>query len=277
VKFLNLTGYLFFKLESPESLRDLLLPAARRLGLRGTIILASEGINLSLAGEEGPLRAFVQEMSAHGVPEFELKESYSQIQPHKRMLVKVRPEIVTLRFEGVDPAAVPAPYIEAKELKVWLDEDRDFLLLDTRKAFEFEMGSFDRAVNLGGKHFSEFPKEVESLSKEWRQKPVVTFCTGGIRCEKGAPMMQLKGFERVYQLKGGILKYFEECGGDHWRGQCFVFDHRAAVNPDLSPVEGVECRTCGQAFQFSEQPKHINGLEMICTTCHSEAIARKRA
>lgn len=274
----NLSGYKFFSICNPESLREQLLETLKKYDLKGTIILGAEGINLNLSVNEDELADFSEELfSILDTEKFELKQSPSNTHPHKRFLVKIRDEICTIGVEALKDREISAPYIESKELKAWLDEGREFLLLDTRKAFEFEIGSFETAVNLEGIHFRDFPKEVESLAEEWKSKTVVAFCTGGIRCEKGAPLLKLKGFQSVYQLRGGILKYFEECGGAHWRGDCFVFDHRAAVRPNLEPVDHLVCRECSKDYNPQENPPEVDGLSLLCTDCFYKSKNWKRA
>ena len=272
--YLNINGYRFFEISDLEASRLRLLSFLEDSGIKGTVIIGTEGINLALCGEEARLVAFEQFIFEKlSFPRFELKRSWSEKIPHKKMLVKIRSEICTLKYFGIDPQNRPAPYIEPKELKLWLDERRDFVLLDTRKEFEFRLGSFETAINLGGKHFADFPQEVDSLPAEWKDKPIVTFCTGGIRCEKGAPMMVAKGFANVFQLKGGILNYFQECSGEHWRGECFVFDHRAAIKPSLEPVEFMNCRICGGAYSMRDLPNNIDGLRMTCPVCMQNVSA----
>lgn len=276
MKICNAAGYRFFCLDNPERARQHILQEALALGIKGTVILAEEGINLYIAADQESVLKFreflIDELC---FPEFDFKFSYSEKIPHKRMLVKVRPEICTMGLEEIDSMNSPAPYITAQELKKWLDEGRDFVLLDTRKRFEYEMGSFEKAISVSKRYFKEFPEEVQELSEETKSKPIVTFCTGGIRCEKAAPMMLKRGFGEVYQLEGGVLKYFEECGGEHWRGDCFVFDHRAAVTPELKPVEKLSCTECSQVYSIKDLPDEVDGLRLICPDCYKEWRAMK--
>ena len=273
----NLSGYLFFALRRPDELRQQLLKSLSHYDVFGTIILANEGINLNLSVSKSDQKMVEDVLfSKLSIPQFELKLSLSDFHPHKRLLVKVKPEIVTMGVQEVSPKDKPAAYIEATELRRWIEENRDFLLLDTRKAFEYEMGSFKNAVNLDGQHFRDFPHEVEAIADKWKERDVVTFCTGGIRCEKGAPLLLSKGFKNVFQLKGGILKYFEECGGEHWEGHCFVFDHRAAVGPDLKPVESLSCQSCARDYNPQKNPKDVDGLSLLCPDCFYEKREHKR-
>lgn len=232
----NIAAYRFVALDGREALRSSLHAAASQRGLKGTILLAPEGINLFLAGGEANVRGFLDWLrgDARFAP-IEAKWSWSDDVPFQRLRVRLKREIVTLRAADLDPAATPAPYLSADELKRWYDEGRDFLMLDTRNQWEVRQGSFDNAIDPHIASFGEFPKYLDSIGS-LKHKTIVTFCTGGIRCEKAAPLMKRAGFERVFQLEGGILRYFEQVGGAHWRGNCVVFDDRGALRPDLSPA-----------------------------------------
>jgi len=236
-KVANIAAYKFVAISDCEALRADLRRRCRELALKGTILLAPEGINLFLAGSRNALDAFLAGL--HGDARFfDLlpKWSWSDFVPFQRLRVKVKAEIVTLRVAGIDPVAAPAPRLAARELKRWYEEGRDFAIVDTRNEWEYSAGSFDNAINPHLGNFCEFPRVGETLAA-LKNKVVVTYCTGGIRCEKAAPLLQLQGFREVYQLQGGILGYFEECGGAHWRGDCVVFDDRGALDPHLRPVE----------------------------------------
>ncbi|MBL8494560.1 MAG: hypothetical protein JNM37_09890 [Rhodocyclaceae bacterium] len=234
----NIAAYRFVTLDDRETLKSSLHAAAAERGLLGTVLLAPEGINLFLAGPEAGVRGFLDWLrsDARFAP-IEAKWSWSDTVPFQRLRVRLKREIVTLRTPGLDPAATPAPYLPAEELKRWYDEGRDFLILDTRNEWEVQEGSFENAIDPHIARFGEFPRYLESI-ESLKDKTIVTFCTGGIRCEKAAPLMKRAGFGHVYQLEGGILKYFEQVGGAHWRGNCVVFDDRGALRPDLSPASG---------------------------------------
>jgi UPF0176 protein len=235
---LNIAAYRFVALTDVPALRARLRAACESLALKGTILLAPEGINLFLAGDEKNLRAFVQHQLRDD-PRFapiEIKESWSEAIPFRRLKIKLKKEIVTFRQPQINPALAPAPNVTATQFKQWLDEGRDLVILDTRNRVEFDAGAFDGSVQLGNDNFTDFAKAVDEKLAEWKDKTIVSFCTGGIRCEKAAPYMQAKGFQHVFQLQGGILKYFEEIGHAHYHGDCFVFDERAAVDGDLKPL-----------------------------------------
>ncbi|MCB0315293.1 MAG: pseudouridine synthase, partial [Calditrichaeota bacterium] len=217
----NIAAYKFVDLpeEALPELRDQLLADCERRELLGTILLSSEGINLILAGAAEQIDGFKQMLSGMAsFQDLEYKESRSSHPPFKRMWVKIKKEIITMNREEIRPAAFTGPRISAQELKRWLDEGREFTLLDTRNDYEVRLGSFAQAEDLHIASFRQFPEAVEQMPSEARDKPLVMFCTGGIRCEKASPLLLQKGFREVYQLDGGILKYFEAVGDAHFRG-----------------------------------------------------------
>jgi UPF0176 protein len=241
MKILNVAAYRFVALDHLPQLRASLKLRGAELGLKGTILIAAEGINLFLAGAAANVEAFLETLLADArFASIEVKRSRSAKQPFLRLLVKVKREIVSMRRPEIDPCATPAPRLAPQELKRWLDEGREFVLLDTRNQFEVELGSFKTALALGLKSFSDFPRATPILPEALKDEPIVTFCTGGIRCEKAAPWLISQGFREVYQLDGGILNYFEQCGGAHFRGQCFVFDQRAALDAKLRESGGAQ-------------------------------------
>lgn len=232
----NLSAYRFtpFAAEDLPALREKLLARATAFGLRGTILLATEGINLFVAGAREATDSLLAELRAlPGLAGLEAKVSLSETQPFGRMRVKIKKEIIAFGVEGIDPARAPAPRLDPRELKRWLYECRPVVLLDTRNTYEIERGTFRGAVAPRIEHFRDFPEALRTLPEELKALPVVSFCTGGIRCEKAAPLLVREGFGEVYQLEGGILKYFELCGGAHYEGECFVFDRRGGLDPGL--------------------------------------------
>ncbi len=241
---LNVAAYRFVPLDDLPRRRAALQARAAALGLKGSILLAAEGINLFLAGGAAGVDAFLQTLRADvRLTPIEVKRSWSDRQPFRRLLVKIKREIVSMRRPDIDPCGAPAPRLAPRELRRWLDEGRDIVLLDTRNQFEVDLGSFENTLALGLKSFSDFPCATPALPEALKQRPVVTYCTGGIRCEKAAPWLIAQGFREVYQLDGGILNYFEQCGGAHFRGACFVFDERVALDSALratAPARRIE-------------------------------------
>jgi UPF0176 protein len=237
MQFINLAGYKFVSLDGLDDLKATLQQHCHNQELKGTVLLSFEGINVVLAGSEKGVASFEAALRADPrLAGLRFKRSVSAFQPFERMLVKIKQEIITLRVPGLDPAKQRAPAIAPAELKRWLDEGREVVLLDTRNAFEVDAGTFDGARDLRLGSFGQFAAAADGLDAALKDKTIVTFCTGGIRCEKAAPVLISKGFRNVFQLDGGILQYFEECGDAHFRGHCFVFDQRVALDGNLQPM-----------------------------------------
>jgi UPF0176 protein len=233
-QILNVATYRFVGIGDPATLKAALLPTARALGIKGTILLAPEGINLFLAGAETAVRSFLAVLDDDDrFRGLDIKVSWSEVVPFKRMKIKLKREIVTFRQPGVDPVTSPAPFMTPQELKRRLDAGEDVVLLDTRNDVEVAKGTFANAVFWGNRNFTEFGEIARGHIDELRDKTVVSFCTGGIRCEKAAPFLQSLGANQVFQLQGGILRYFEQVGHEHYSGDCFVFDERAALDASL--------------------------------------------
>jgi UPF0176 protein len=241
MQYINLAGYKFVSLDALDDLKALLKLRCGELCLKGTILLSCEGINVVVSGREEDTEAF--QVSIHQHPrlsDMRFKRSTSGFQPFERMLVKIKKEIITLRLPGIDPANTRAPAIAPTELKRWIDEGRDLVLLDARNGFEVDAGTFEHAMHLSLDSFGQFADAADKIDPSLKDKTIVTFCTGGIRCEKAAPVLIEKGFRDVYQLDGGILEYFENCGDAHFNGRCFVFDQRIALDGNLQPQVGTE-------------------------------------
>ena len=238
---LNIAAYRFVALPDAPALRDHLLRQADQAGLKGTVLLAEEGLNLCLAGAPGGVADWLATLRAD--PRFEdfaVKESWSDTQPFKRLKVKLKREIIRMNLPAIRPAAGRAPAVAATTLARWIaqghcDAGRPLKLLDTRNDFEVDAGAFEGAVDWRLRKFSEFPAALAAHRADFAGHTVVSYCTGGIRCEKAALVMQSLGLDHSFQLEGGILKYFEDTGGQApgWRGQCFVFDERVGLDTSL--------------------------------------------
>lgn len=265
----NISAYQFAPLENLKPLRDQLICACRDWGLKGTILLSTEGINLFVAGPRADIDKLLSLLrTVPGLEKLEPKISESPEQPFTRMLVKIKKEIIAFGVPGIDPVGNPAPRLSARELKQWLDEGRPITLLDTRNDFEVDLGTFRNALRIGIKHFRDFPAAVANLPPSVHENPIVSFCTGGIRCEKAAPFMIQQGFNQVYQLDGGILKYFEECGSEHYDGECFVFDKRVGLASDLDQSGHGLCYVCQSLLTPEElaDPHTVEGVS--CPRCY---------
>ncbi len=266
--FVNISTYKFTPLDNLPALREQLLQLTRAGHLRGTILLSTEGINLFVAGTRENIDVLLAALRAvPGLADLAPKESLSEEQPYNRMLVKIKKEIIAFGVEGVDPARRPSPKLPARTLKQWLDEGRPVTLLDTRNDYEIRLGTFRGALATKIDHFRHFPAAVKRLPEELKEQPIVMFCTGGIRCEKAGPFMEMSGFKNVHQLDGGILKYFEECGGAHYEGECFVFDRRVGVDSALRETKSALCFNCQMPLLEAEQrdPRYVPDIS--CPHC----------
>lgn len=280
-QFVNISAYKFISFQDTAEKRPEFLAFCNGLGLKGTILLSPEGINLFLAGTRAAIDEFLAWLRQdERFADIQAKESFSDEQPFKHMLVKLKREIITMKMPLIQPEKGRAPAVDAKTLKRWLDQGHDdagkpVVMVDTRNAFEVDVGTFDNTIDYRIEKFSEFPEVIAQHKDELAGKAVVTFCTGGIRCEKAAIHMQNVGFDSVYQLEGGILKYFEEVGGAHYTGDCFVFDYRTALNPRLEPTTTVQCPSCKTMVTPREQlsPLYVEG-----SSCpHCQAAPREQA
>ena len=239
---LNIAAYLFVSLDGLTELRATMLEQCHARQLKGTILLTGEGINLVLAGKAGELRGFLDWLrsDARFAP-LEAKESWSEEQPFKKMLIKLKNEIIRMNHPTIQPEKGRANFIAPQKLREWLDRGTDDLgrpvvMIDTRNAFEVDYGTFENALHFNIEKFTEFPEAISAHQEALADKTLVSFCTGGIRCEKSGLYMREIGMQHSYQLEGGILKYFEEVGSAHYQGSCFVFDEREALEPTLDSI-----------------------------------------
>ena len=223
----NIAAYKFVSLDALPELRTRLLAEAGAAGLKGTILLAGEGINLFLAGTADGIDAFLRDLRSDArFADLEVKFSHSAQVPFRKLLVKIKREIIRMDHPTIRPEAGRAPGVDAKTLARWLEQGA-----------EVDEGTFRDAIDWRIDRFTQFPAAVQAHRAELEGKTVVSFCTGGIRCEKAAIYMNEAGIENVYQLDGGILKYFEETGGPGFDGKCFVFDERISLDPALAPSQ----------------------------------------
>jgi UPF0176 protein len=270
--------YKFVRLENFEALRAPLLAKMSSLDVKGTLLLAAEGINGTIAGSktaiEQVLIFLAQDVNLNN---FSYKISYNDENPFHRTKVKLKKEIVTMGVEGIDPNQVVGTYVKPKDWNA-LISDPEVLLVDTRNDYEVEIGTFEGALNPDTETFREFPQYVKDNLDKTKHKKVAMFCTGGIRCEKSTAYLKEQGFEEVYHLEGGILKYLEEVPSSDtmWQGECFVFDGRVAVNHDLEQGQYDQCFAC--RFPLTEQEKqnehYIKGVS--CHRCHDKVSEQQR-
>lgn len=239
---LNIAAYHFAVIDDPDALAASLHRVAEAGHVRGTILVAPEGVNLFLAGDEAAIEPVLDALRGDSrFAGLQVKRSWSRMQPFGRLKAKVKPEIITFRHDGTAPLDARAPAVDPATLARWIaqghdDAGRRLVLLDTRNREEFGYGTFDGAITLPIDNFTDLPAALASHRDDLADATVVSFCTGGIRCEKAALWLQADGMDNVLQLDGGILGYFEQVGGYGYDGRCFVFDGRVALDPSLQPL-----------------------------------------
>ncbi len=264
----NIAGYRFVDLPDSADIREPLLKRCLKLDLKGSILLSQNGINIFLAGTQLSIDAFLQylELDERFIG-INLKISYTDYQPFRRMLVKRKKEIISLGMEDIKPSDFTGPYVSPTEFKRMLDDEEDIVILDTRNDYETRIGSFQGAMDLDIQSFRDFPEAIEKLDEEYKSKTFVMYCTGGIRCEKASAVMLNAGFEDVRQLDGGILAYLEEHGESHWNGDCFVFDQRVAVDHNLRESKVEMCFKCREPLSPDQQQSDDYIVGEHCPYC----------
>ena len=264
----NIAGYRFVDLDDRDELRQPFRYICEKLKLKGTILLSNNGINFFLAGEQDSIDSYIEFLESDdrfiGIP---LKISYTDYQPFRRMLVRLKKEIIALGMDEIRPADYTGENIKPLEFKKILDNDEEVIIVDTRNDYETRVGIFENAIDLNLSTFKDFPGAIGNLPEEYKKKQIVMYCTGGIRCEKASVVMENAGFENVKQLKGGILGYFEETDGSYWKGDCFVFDQRVAVDTDLNVTEYSMCFACREPLTREQRRSENYKLDSYCPYC----------
>lgn len=270
--------YKFVTLENYRQLRQPLLRVMTDNGVRGTLLLALEGINGTVAGPRAGIDQVLAWLRTDPrLADIDSKESYTSKPPFNRTKVKLKQEIVTMGVEGIDPRRAVGTYVKPAD---WnrLISDPEVILIDTRNDYEYRVGTFKNAVNPNTESFREFPQFVKDHLDPAKHKKVAMFCTGGIRCEKSTAYLKEQGFEDVYHLKGGILKYLEEVPADNtlWRGECFVFDERVTVNHALQKGQYDQCHACRLPITETDKadPRYQKGVS--CPYCHDKLSADQK-
>ncbi len=272
---LNVAFYHFASVGDCSSKRAPLADFLRKEGVRGTVLLSPEGINCFLAGSEQSVEASMSEifrLTEIPAAKVAVKRSWSTKIPFRRTLVRLKKEIIPMGIDTVVPAVRSSPYVSPTTLKRWLDEGEEVLLIDTRNDYEIALGTFRGALRLGLKHFRDFARIAAGkravIEAQAKGKKIVTFCTGGIRCEKAATWMESEGFKDVSQLEGGVLGYFEQVGSAHWDGSCFVFDQRVALDPALRPTGHHLCFACREVLTDGDIVSPLYIEDQFCPHCH---------
>jgi UPF0176 protein len=264
--------YHFIDFPQVEELKEPLLIFCKKNDLKGTILLAKEGINSTISGTRESIDALYKYLNeVLGIEDLVYKESSHKEQPFMKMKVRLKKEIVALGVDDLDVEGLKGDYIAPKDWDDFIAAD-DVLVIDTRNKYETFLGSFDRAVDPKTNTFREFPHWVEENLKDTdKDKKIAMFCTGGIRCEKSTAYMKSQGFKNVYHLEGGVLQYFEDTKAKAWHGSCFVFDERVALTKDLvSDDENLHCRTCNKHLD-TDDIRIASIKTMTCMECKDDA------
>ena len=268
LNILNIAGYKFEPLDDLDVLIPKFQNKCDALDLRGSVYLSPNGINFSLAGSEEAIEQYLIFMEED--PRFldiPLKKTYSETQPFRRMKVRLKKEIISLGRNDINPRELTGEYISPQELYAMYENNEDVIVLDTRNEYETRVGLFENAVDLQLDTFRDFPQAIEELPKEYKEKQIVMYCTGGIRCEKASAVMLKAGFSDVKQLEGGVLDYFKETGGKYWNGDCFVFDERVALDTDLKETEYIYCFICREPLSAEEKASEDFKINEYCPYC----------
>ncbi len=271
--------YKFVKLPDYQQLASRLKEHCDRLGLKGTLLLAEEGINGTVSGTREGIDGLLAFLAAEGRFEnLSHKESLYDEQPFYRMKVKLKKEIVTMGVKGIDPQKIVGTYVKPRDWNA-LISDPDVVVIDTRNSYEYDIGTFERAIDPKTETFREFPAYVAENLDPAKHKKVAMFCTGGIRCEKSTAYLKEQGFEEVYHLEGGILKYLEEVPEEQslWRGECFVFDNRVAVNHKLQKGIYDQCHGCRHPITEEDKLSEQYMAGVSCPRCYDKLTDEQKA
>ncbi len=271
--------YKFVRLENYIGLRQPLLDFLSDRGIRGTLLLAAEGINGTVAGSREAIDALLERLKSDPrLADLDYKESYDETNPFYRTKVRLKKEIVTMGVEGIDPLHSVGTYVDPREWNELIN-DPETVLIDTRNDYEVGIGTFKNAVNPNTETFREFPEYVEKHLNPSKHKQVAMFCTGGIRCEKSTAYLKELGFENVYHLKGGILKYLEEVPAEEslWEGECFVFDNRVSVGHGLKKGEFDQCHACRMPITEADKQSEHYEVGVSCPHCHDRYSEERKA
>ena len=271
--FLNIAGYKFEQIDSLDTLIPEFQKKCDELELKGSVYLSPRGINFSISGTEENIEKYINFMESDSrflnIP---LKRTYSETQPFRRMKVRLKKEIISLGRDDINPRELTGEYVTPQELLNMYENNDDVVVLDTRNEYETRVGLFENAVDLQLDTFRDFPKAIEQLPEEYKDKQIVMYCTGGIRCEKASAVMLKAGFTDVKQLKGGVLDYFKETGGKYWNGDCFVFDERVALDKDLNETEYIYCYICREPLSAEEKASPDFKINEYCPYCVKKTV-----
>jgi len=273
------TLYKFVSLENFEEMREPLLRTMKDHQICGTLLLAREGINGTIAGSREGIESFLEALKKDPrLTNIEYKESYSEKRPFRRTKVKLKKEIVTMGLDGIDPNKKAGSYVTPEEWNQLINNP-DVVLVDTRNKFEIKIGTFKGAINPNINNFREFPEYIKENLMKYINKKLAMFCTGGIRCEKATSLLKEQGFQSVYHLKGGILKYLENIpkAESLWEGECFVFDDRVSVQHNLEKGSYDQCYACRMPISDEDKKSQKYQKGVSCPYCYDHVSLEDKA
>lgn len=274
-KISNITGYKFIKISDKQILKKELVAECNRLALKGTVLISDKGINFSISGTTKNIQILIKFLRKDSrFEDIDLKTTFNEYRPFRKMLVRIKKEIISMGIDGIDPSNLTATKIDPIELVEKLDKNNDLILLDIRNEYEVRLGTFENAIDLNLDSFRDFPEQINNLKNTLEEKEIIMFCTGGIRCEKASALMIKNGFKNVKQIDGGVINYFIQTGGRHWNGDCFVFDDRVALNKNLEETEYKLCFRCREPLNKEEIMSDLYKIDEYCPYCYEDVIAK---
>lgn len=272
----NITGYKFTPINDTKLLQEKIINLSEENNLKGTVLISDKGINFSVAGLIENTSKFVKVIKKDKqFSDIDIKTTFNEYQPFRKMLVRIKKEIISMGVDEINPYEFTGEKIKPFELNKKLDAGEDVILLDTRNEYEVRLGTFENAIDLNLDSFRDFPTKINGLKEQIGDKEIVMFCTGGVRCEKASALMLKSGFKNVKQIDGGVINYFKETGGAHWKGDCFVFDDRVALDKELNETDYVLCFRCREPLNKDEIASEHYKIDEYCPYCYGDVVTKK--
>ena len=272
----NITGYKFTPITDTKLLQEKIINLSEENNLKGTVLISDKGINFSVAGLIENTSKFVKVIKKDKqFSDIDIKTTFNEYQPFRKMLVRIKKEIISMGVDEINPYEFTGEKIKPFELNKKLDAGEDVILLDTRNEYEVRLGTFENAIDLNLDSFRDFPTKINDLREQIGDKEIVMFCTGGVRCEKASALMLKSGFKNVKQIDGGVINYFKETGGAHWKGDCFVFDDRVALDKELNETDYVLCFRCREPLNKDEIASEHYKIDEYCPYCYGDVVTKK--
>jgi UPF0176 protein len=272
----NITGYKFTPITNTKLLQEKIINLSEKNNLKGTVLISDKGLNFSVAGLIENTSNFLKVIKEdEQFSDIDIKTTFNEYQPFRKMLVRIKKEIISMGVDEINPYEFTGEKIKPFELNKKLDAGEDVILLDTRNEYEVRLGSFENAIDLDLDRFRDFPTKINGLREQIGDKEIVIFCTGGVRCEKASALMLKSGFKNVKQIDGGVINYFKETGGAHWKGDCFVFDDRVALDKGLNETDYVLCFRCREPLNKDEIASEYYKIDEYCPYCYGDVVTKK--